>query len=102
MISSPDFDMAQLAELTGSNLRYVSYVINDTFGKNFKSLLNEYRISEAVKRLSDRKRYGNMTMQAIYEELGWKSAASFIAAFKKVNGMTPSEYQKALIKPKEK
>lgn len=35
-----------------------------------------------------------MTIQAIYEELGYNSAASFIQAFKKVNGMTPSVYQK--------
>ncbi len=98
VISAPDFDMKQLAERVGSNQNYVSYVINDTYGKNFRSLLNEYRIREAVKRISDREKYGNVTMQAIYEELGWKSAASFISAFKKVNGMTPSEYQKAMIK----
>lgn len=97
VISAPDFDMKQLAERVGSNQNYVSYVINDTYGKNFRTLLNEYRIREAVKRISDREKYGNVTMQAIYEELGWKSAASFISAFKKVNGMTPSEYQRAIV-----
>ena len=98
VISSPDFDMKRLSDLVGSNQKYVSFVINDTYGKNFKSLLNDYGIREAVRRLSDRQHYGNMTMQAIYEGLGWKSAASFISAFKKANGMTPSEYLKASAK----
>ena len=39
-----------------------------------------------------------MTIQAIYEEVGYRNAVSFIRAFKKVNGMTPSEYQQALKK----
>ena len=37
-----------------------------------------------------------MTIQAVYEEVGYTNAVSFIRAFRKVNGMTPSEYQKIL------
>ncbi len=33
-------------------------------------------------------------MQVIYEEVGYKSASSFIRAFKRVYNMTPSEFQK--------
>lgn len=94
VISRPDFSLASLAERIGSNTRYVSWVINDTYNKNFKTLINEQRIREACRRLADREHYANMTMQAIYEEVGFNSAASFIQAFKKVCGMTPSMYQK--------
>lgn len=94
VISQSDFNLNTLASMVGSNTKYVSYVINDTYNKNFRSLLNEYRISEACKRLSDREHYGNMTIQAISEEVGFNSAASFIQAFKRTNGMTPSMYQK--------
>lgn len=69
-------------------------VINETYGKNFKTYLNEFRIREACRRLTDTEHYGNMTIQAIYQELGYKTAASFINAFRKVNGVTPSQYQK--------
>ncbi len=94
LISSSDFNLPMLADKVGSNTRYVSWVINETYGKNFKTLLNEYRIREACKRLADKEHYGNVTIQAIYEDLGYNSAASFIQAFKKVNGVTPSVYQK--------
>jgi len=94
VISNSDFNLNQLAQMTGSNTKYVSWVINDVYGKNFKTFLNEYRIKEACRRLGDTQHYGNMTIQAIYEQLGYQSAASFISAFKKSVGMTPSRYQK--------
>lgn len=94
IISKSDFNLNTLAGMVGSNTKYVSWVINDTYNKNFRSLLNEYRISEACKRLSDKEHYGNMTIQAISESVGFNSAASFIQAFKRTNGMTPSLYQR--------
>lgn len=94
VIACPDFNLSKLADMVGSNTKYVSWVINDAYNKSFKVLRNERRIHEACKRLSDREHYGNMTIQAIYEELGFNSASSFIQAFKNVCGMTPSVYQK--------
>lgn len=93
-ISSPDFSLQTLARLVGSNTKYVSWVINDTYGKNFKSFLNEYRVREACRRLNDHKNYGHITLQALASDIGYNSPTSFIQAFKKINGMTPSEYQK--------
>ena len=93
-ISRPDFSLGMLSQAVESNTKYVSWIINDVLGKNFKSMLNEARIMEACKRLSDTDNYGNMTIQAIYQDLGYSSAASFISAFKKENGMTPSVYQR--------
>lgn len=94
VISRDDFSLAMLAKMVESNTKYVSMVINETYGKNFKTYLNEYRIREACRRLADEETYGNMTIQAIYEQLGYKTATSFVNAFRKINGMTPSQYQK--------
>lgn len=94
VISNSDFNLSTLADMVHSNTKYVSWVINKTYNKNFKTLLHEYRIREACRRLTDKEHYGNMTIQAIYEEVGYNSAASFIQAFKKVNGMTPSVYKR--------
>lgn len=93
-ISRQDFSLNMLAELVDSNTKYVSAVINENYGMNFKTYLNEHRIREACRRLSDTQHYGNMTIQAIYEELGYKSGSSFVQAFRKLNGMNPSQYQK--------
>ena len=78
----------------GGNVSYGSKAINVNGGKNFRSLLNEYRIREACQRLSDADRYGHLTLQAIAESVGFVSASSFIRAFKQVTGTTPSNYKK--------
>lgn len=91
---NPDFSLATLAQLVGSNTNYVSQAINTSFNKNFRTLLNEHRIKEAMRRMKDNTEYSNYSIQGISESVGFKSASNFIAAFKKMTGMTPSLYQK--------
>lgn len=93
VISDVDFSIIKMAELLDSNVKYVSMVINEKYGKSFKNVLNEYRVKEACRMLSD-KSYGHYTIKSIYENVGYRNAASFIRAFKNVMGMTPSIYQK--------
>ncbi len=90
----PDFSLARLAELTESNNWYVSKVINEVFGVNFRSLVNECRIKEARRRMADKAIYGQYTLQALAESVGFRSMSTFNAAFKKIVKMTPSAYMK--------
>lgn len=94
LISDPEFSLQRLATLVNSNTKYVSWAINATYGKNFKTYLNEYRVREASRMLADSTKYGNLTIAAISEQLGYKSPTSFNQAFKRVFGMTPAAYQK--------
>lgn len=89
-----DFSLEKLASMVNSNHKYVSQVINETYQKNFSNFLNEYRIQEARIRLLDTTNYGNYTIQAIAESVGYKSQSSFINAFKKITGIPPSIYQR--------
>lgn len=93
-ISSADFSLNRLAELAGSSSRTVSYTINTHYKKNFNALLNEYRIREACRRMNNKEEYGNLTLEAISQTLGFKSRSNFISTFKKVIGLTPTEYMK--------
>ncbi len=93
LISREDFNLAMLAKAVNSNTKYVSKVINDMCGKTFKTYLNEYRIREACLRLVDKENFGHLTIKAIHQELGFRTTTSFVAAFRKVMGMTPSEYK---------
>lgn len=90
----PDFSLQALADLTDSNTKYVSQAINEFTGLNFRNFINEYRIKEAERRLLDGKTYGNYTIQWIGESVGFKSKSTFVAAFKKITGLTPSVYIK--------
>ena len=89
-----DFTIDKLAMLVNSNTKYVSQVINEKLGKNFNTLLNEQRINEVCKRLVDTANNGNKTNDAIAEEVGFKSRSHFIRTFKKVTGLTPTQYQR--------
>ncbi|MCM1311820.1 MAG: helix-turn-helix domain-containing protein [Bacteroides sp.] len=91
-ICRQEMSLNYLAELIGFNYKDVSQVINETFNCNFNVLLNGYRIKEACRRLSNRKQYGNLTIEAVCESVGFKSRSTFISTFKKVTGLTPSEF----------
>lgn len=93
-IYSPDFSVERLAELVGSRYKLVSQVINETYEVNFSSFLNEYRIKEACRRMSDKAHYGHLTIEAISQGVGFKARASFVNAFKKFTGLTPSQFLK--------
>lgn len=91
---NPDFGLSNLVVKAESNAAYVSKVVKLCSGQNVPSLINEYRIREACRRLLDEENYGNLTFGAIGESVGFSSQVSFNRAFKKVTGMTPRLYRK--------
>lgn len=96
-----EFSLEMLADMTGVNSKYVSKVINEFYGCNFRAFINEIRIREAQRRLLDTDKYGSFTIKAIAESVGYKSHANFILLFKKYVGLSPSQYQKMATKENE-
>lgn len=94
LICSPDFSLRLLAEQVDKPYAEVSQVINEMAGKNFNAFLGECRVKEACRRLSNISQYGHLTIEAISASVGFKSRTNFVAIFKKVTGLTPSEYQR--------
>ena len=66
-------------------------MINEHMGKNFYTLVNDYRIEEVKRRLQDPE-YSNLTILAIAYDSGFNSKSSFNTIFKEKTGMPPSEY----------
>lgn len=92
----PDFSIDTLASIAHTNTRYVSQVINEVYGENFRTFLNSYRIQKAMERMNDSVNYGNYTIKAIAQSVGYKSQANFINVFTKTTGLKPSTYMKLL------
>ena len=90
-----DFSLQRLADLTETSYKKVSQVINEKAGCNFNNLINEYRVKEACRRMNDTEQYGKYTIEAISTSVGFKSRSTFLLQFKRVTGLTPSEYQRA-------
>ena len=101
-ICSLTFSAERLAQLTGSKYKYVSQVINEKYGCNFNVFLNKFRIKEACRRFSDIEKYGQYTIDAMSQSLGFKSRTTFTSSFKKIIGITPSQYAKLAKEDKEK
>lgn len=87
-----DYSAKILAEDLGTNTRYISAVVNTRFHKNFTSLVNSYRINDAMSLLTD-KRCMDLNMGDIADMVGFANRQSFYAAFYKFQGMTPREYR---------
>lgn len=88
-----DFSAKELARMLGTNTRYISAVINSRFSTNFSCLINEYRVKEALHRLTD-KRYANLTIEEIGSMVGFANRQSFYASFYRIMGETPNGYRK--------
>lgn len=94
-IFSNDFSLLRLTELVGErSSNYVSRAINRRYNRTFAALLNDFRIREACRRMSDVGAYGQLTNEAIAQSVGFLSYPNFVANFKKFTGLTPSAYQK--------
>jgi AraC-like DNA-binding protein len=87
-----NYSAAKLAEDLGTNTRYISAVVNVRFHMNYTSLVNKYRIEEAMAPLVDR-RYKDLNMEDISDMVGFSNRQSFYASFYKINGCTPRAYK---------
>ncbi len=70
----------------------VSNTINRELGCNFFQLVNRYRV-EAVKAVLDDPASKDAKLLAVAFDAGFASKASFNSIFKKLTGMTPSQYR---------
>jgi AraC-like DNA-binding protein/NADH:ubiquinone oxidoreductase subunit 3 (subunit A) len=84
------FDLSRQLEIPR---HFLSEVINEHMGKNFYTLVNDYRIEEVKRRLQDPE-YSKLTILAIAYDSGFNSKSSFNTIFKERTGMTPSGYLK--------
>lgn len=87
------FSAKELAKMLNTNTRYISAVINSRFNTNFSCLVNEYRVKEALHKMTD-KRYADMTIEEIGTAVGFANRQSFYASFYRIMGETPNHYRK--------
>jgi YesN/AraC family two-component response regulator len=90
-----NISLPKLAEMLNIHPNYLSQIINDKFQRNFYEFINSYRIEE-FKKLVPLEKNKNKTFFALALDCGFNSKASFNNSFKKITGITPSEYVRSL------
>jgi len=86
-----------LARLLGYKKHNISGAINRCTKNNFTTLINEYRIKEAIQLMSDKK-FQNYSIDSIAFEVGFNDRKTFYTAFHKKTGLSPSEFKSTLKK----
>ncbi|NAY90309.1 helix-turn-helix domain-containing protein [Muricauda sp. JGD-17] len=74
-----------------------SQIINEHFNVSFHEFVNIYRIKEAKQLLLDKKARSLNIINIAYE-VGYNNKVTFNKAFKKDTQLTPSQYQKSVLK----
>jgi len=93
---NPDFNMTLLSEKLNIPKHHLTEVLNGKLGKNFFQFVNEYRIEEVKKSLSNPKNL--YSIEAIGYECGFNSKSTFFSVFKSMTGKTPMEYKNQITK----
>ena len=81
-----------LAEKLNSNRHFVSQVINQFYKTNFFDFINAWRIDEAKRLLVSGSH--EMNIIEIAYAVGYNNKVTFNTVFKRITGVTPSEYRK--------
>lgn len=85
-----DFQIIDLAGALNIPVHHCSFVINNTIDKNFRDWINGYRIAHFMKEYPIHAH--KKTIEAIANDSGFKSLATFYNAFKKETGLMPKAY----------
>lgn len=86
-----EMDLNRLAASMGVQPWRLSIFLNSQLGQSFWDLVTSYRVNEVARRLREEDR--SITVLRIAYEAGFDSKSAFNRAFRKVMGMTPSEYR---------
>ena len=89
----------KLSQELGIPRQYISEVLNIHFGKSFQDFVNEYRVEAFVENLKN-DQYAHFTLFGIAAEVGFSSKSTFNTTFKKIKGVTPTQFKNSIAEKK--
>ena len=92
---NPNLNLKILSHAMNIPERQMSNAINQNSEQNFYSYINQYRV-ETVKNMFANNEQVKYSIVGIGEAAGFNSKSSFYTNFKKVTGITPSQYIKEM------
>ncbi|WP_084633338.1 helix-turn-helix domain-containing protein [Pleomorphomonas oryzae] len=87
----PDLTLERLARRAGIPARQISGALNRAHGRNVSQVVNEYRVRDAQRRLTQT----DEPVTVVMLESGFGTKSNFNREFLRVTGMTPSAYRRA-------
>lgn len=96
MYRNNDYTVRSLANDLNTNLRYVSQVLNECYGMNYKTFVNKFRVEDAMNMLGNEE-YDGVNVVDIGTAVGFLNKQSFFTYFVKITGKTPMRYRNDVI-----
>ena len=84
-----DISVLDIASAFGYSEAYFCKLFKQNFGKNFVTYLTEYRVERAKQQLSDL----SSNVKEIGQRVGYADSNYFTKVFRRITGMSPSEYR---------
>ena len=88
-----DLNLPTVAEKLGISIHETSFLINESTKDNFYNFINKYRVEEAKKLLTSAK-MDELNILGIAFASGFNSKTTFNITFKKLTGISPSQYSR--------
>ncbi len=89
--------LADVAQSLGVNPYQLSQALNSHFGQRFTDYINEKRIAYVKAQISGEVGLKKFSIEGLAADAGFSSRTPFYAAFRRVTGLTPSEYIEILM-----
>lgn len=97
LFTNRNLNLRTLAVSLGVKEKELSRLINECGKVNFYQFINDFRIRK-FKQLIQSSKAHYFTLLGLATEAGFSSKSTFYTAFKKLEGMTPKEYEKSINK----
>ena len=87
-----DMTVGRMAELLGTNTKYVTWIIAKHRGKRMIDYIIDLKTAHIIHLLESEKKYRNYTNKALADEAGFGSAQYFAKVFKEKTGESPTDF----------
>lgn len=85
------YTVSELALALKMRPYHLSYILKHHYKQRYADFINGYRI-EYIKACMASEEWKNLTLEGLANEAGFSSRSAFFVAFKKVTGVSPSQY----------
>lgn len=96
LYAQPDLSLTNLADELGVKSKTLSKIIHSQTGTHYYDYINQLRVEE-FKALMHSRLYQKLSIEGMAKQVGFKSKSTFYTCFKKMENLTPGEYQRRLV-----
>jgi AraC-like DNA-binding protein len=90
------FSINELSAAVGFPVHQISAYLNTHLGMNFNEYINKHRIEHLLTGLQKNPEWKQFTLEALAGKVGFNNRYTFLNAFKRVTGETPSAYLRTM------